>query len=119
MPRPRKFKMGEVAKWGRQPVVIVDWRSDDAGRGEYRIVRTLGLTGKAFGPARWLDSNQIDRYRATDKRPWYMRPTVLRTVRANIRLGDDHEDRGCTCNCCPHVAIPAGVIRQDGTIEGD
>lgn len=113
MGRKRKFGIAEVVTSRGRPAVVVDYRQDTRGRGQYRIVRLTSLpSGRGYGPAIWQDSHLLLPY------PWDdARPTAVKMYRANERLGD--ADRGCACQCCAHVAIPPGMIRSDGTLEGE
>lgn len=112
MGRNRLFDVGEVVTYQGRPCVVVDYRQDSRKRGSYRLVRLLFLpAGRGYGPAVWVESQKIRQNNWGERRP-----SAVRIARANAKLGDD---RGCSCECCPHIAIPLGVIRADGTLEGD
>ena len=112
MGRHRKFTIGEVVTWQGQAVVVVDYRQDTRGRGEYRVNRLVAVSGgRAYGPAVWVTSDKLTTH------PWpHARPNVATTYRANSKLGPERE---CGCNCCPHVRIPPSMIQSDGTLIGD
>jgi len=105
--RPRKFNNKDIV-WQTDVKaygVIVDWKSDITGHGYYRVISLTRLYGgKMYGPAVWRQS-------------WNLEPTGQRykrgpvTYRKNLALGE----RGCSCNCCIHTAIPSGQLREDGT----
>ena len=96
--RPRKFSMGDVAriKVSGLNAVVVDYKANPKDS-YYQVVRQPVKQGPI-----WLSStalNSLER-RNTD---------VLRIYRANERL----IDRGCTCNCCVHQAVPRRFWRED------
>ncbi len=105
--RPRKYQNKQIVlqkatdKYG----VIVDYYQDDSGHGYYRVVNlTRWNGGQMYGSANWRQSWQLE-----DTGHKYRRgPT---TYRKNLKL----EDRGCSCNCCVHQAIPLGAMNPDGT----
>jgi len=112
MGRRRRFLLGAVVSYTGIPCVVVDYRQDRRKRGSYRLVRLTHLPmGKGYGPAIWVDSWRVASHDYPDSRP-----TAVQTYRANVKLG---ADRGCSCECCAHVAIPVGVIRPDGSLEAD
>ncbi len=120
MSRLRKFMFGDVALWDK-PVegvanvasmcyfcIIVDYAQDGSGRGMYRVIRTLHpVAGATFGEPVWVGPHCL--------RPMDVpnRPTAVRVYRANEKL----IERGCSCVCCAHEAIPKGQIRADGTFR--
>ncbi len=120
MSRQRKFGMGDVAYW-RKPIegvdgreymdyfaIIVDYRQDGAGRGMYRVVRTLHpVSGATFGEPVWAAPQTLDIIDVPN------RPRAVRIYKANERL----EERGCSCACCAHEAYPERGIRDDGTFR--
>ena len=104
--RPRKFKNKQIV-W-QEAVdsygVIVDYKQDESGHGYYRVVNIHRLHGgRMYGPANWRQSFELQ---PTEFK--YKRGPV--TYRKNLALGD----RGCSCNCCIHVAIPSAELREDG-----
>ena len=110
MGRSRKFELGDVAYYRSVFVVIVDYRQDTRGRGEYRVVRVQHpFNGSAYGDSVWIPPHLLLK---TDYNP---RPNTVRVYRANLRM----EHRGCACNCCPHEAIPRSDINADGTFVWD
>ena len=119
----RKFRMGDVCMWNK-PIegtsiagltsmqyfgIIVDYTQDGTGRGRYRVVRTTHpISGATFGEPVWVDPHHLLPL------PWLLkRPTAVRIYRANEKL----IERGCSCMCCAHEAIPKGQIRADGTFR--
>ena len=118
MGRRRKFELGDVV-WGVKPIegvpyfhemeyfgVVVNYRQDPRGKGEYHIVRTLHpISGATYGYPFWVVPHELTGLDVPQR--W----TAVKTYRANNRL----EERGCSCMCCAHEAIPAGMIRKDGT----
>ena len=120
MPNRKKFKLGDIAVYLKpftflgvesrtlNYVIIVDFRQDGAGRGYYRVVRTLHPeNGALYGETVWVQphyltplADSVNRY-----------DSAVRTYRANERM----KLRGCRCQCCPHEAINKGSIREDGS----
>ncbi len=116
MPRPLKFQPGDVVTdIGNKPdqlAVVVDYRQDDKGRGEYRVIRlTNAVNGHLYGPAHWVKSYRLHPTGSTYKR-------AVSVYRNNAAIGTA-ADRGCRCNCCIHTAIPASVVKADGTFYDD
>lgn len=114
MPRPLKFQPGEVAEdYGSATprwVVVVDYRQDSRGRGEYRVIRLSNPTnGYLHGPAFWVKSYRLHPTDWTYKR-------AVSVYRNNQAIGDG-SDRGCRCYCCIHVATPASDVEKDGTFK--
>ena len=110
MGRKRRFTEGQVVTYADQPCVVVGYRQDRKGRGSYRLVRVLHLpAGRAFGPSVWVASEKIVDNPHPDRRS-----VTVRAVKANDRLGPD---RGCTCQCCPHVSIPLSAILGGGEFK--
>ncbi len=105
--RPRKFHKKDVV-WQKDVEsygVVVDWKSDVSGHGYYRVVNIHRLNGgRMYGPPVWRQSWNLE---GTGQK--YKRGPV--TYRKNQALAD----RGCSCNCCIHTAIPSGQMREDGT----
>lgn len=105
--RPRKYQTKQIV-WQKAVEsygVIVDYMQDASGHGYYRCVNIHRLNGgRMYGGAHWRQS-------------WELEPTGMTykrgpgTYRKNLLLGD----RGCSCNCCVHEAIPLGDMRPDGT----
>jgi hypothetical protein len=116
--RLRKFQLGDVAQWVK-PIegvpdvesvkyfcIIVDYTQDGRGRGMYRVVRTLHpVSGATFGEPVWTGPHTLIPLDVPN------RPTAVRVYRANNKL----VERGCSCMCCAHEAIPKKMIRKDGT----
>lgn len=105
--RPRKYQNKDIV-W-QQAVnsygVIVDYQQDKSGHGYYRVISIHRLHGgRMQGPASWRQSWELE---PTGQK--YRRGPI--TYRKNKALGD----RGCSCNCCIHEAIPSGELREDGT----
>ncbi len=114
MGRNFKFEIGEVVRYNdTDHAVIVDYRQDTRGRGEYRMVRTTAPHGKQFGAATWRKSYLLWKSEVT-----HIRGGIVRTYKANLRLGG-LEDSGCLSQCCAHVAIPISQIKTDGTLGSD
>lgn len=91
----------------RQPGVIVDYMQDASGHGYYRVVNVTRLHGgQMYGPASWRQSYELE---ATG--------TKYRRGPTTYRKNEGIAERGCSCNCCVHEAIPLGEIREDGTYE--
>lgn len=119
MSRPRKFQLGDVV-FTNKPIIgadveampyyaiVVDRKADKQNRGEYGMIRTLHpKNGALFGEVFFMPPHLILK---TDYHP---RKKTLGVYRANNRM----PNRGCTCNCCPHEAIPRSDIRRDGTFS--
>lgn len=114
MPRPRKCWPGDVVIYHQDNTesgyaVVVGYRQDGRGRGDYRLVRvTRPLAGQTYGHTFWLKSYRVD--------PVGTRYTrAVSVVRANDRLGPS-KDRGCSCQCCAHTAISLSMVRADGSL---
>lgn len=108
--RPLKFTPGEIALdiTSGMKVTVVDYRTDRAGRGEYRVIRIFPPNFRV-GKAIWRMSWELEK----------VEPRVLSYIgvlvyRANQRLGPAKE-RGCSCQCCPHFSLPRDQISTDGT----
>lgn len=104
--RKRKFTNKDVVfqKVNGSYGVVVDYYQDDSGHGYYRVINITRLGGgKMYGPASWRQSWELER---TNEK--YRRGPV--TYRKNAAL----DERNCSCNCCIHVAIPSGELREDG-----
>lgn len=94
--RPRKAQINEVVKLpGFRYGTIVDYRSDVASW-RYLIVESDGLGKNPRGAAVWYDSTEFETLGRKSKRPGIK-------YRQNKRAGTV-EERGCACQCCPHVA---------------
>ena len=120
MSRNRKFQLGDVALWNKRVdgvpgipsmdyfAIVVDYTQDGTGRGRYRVVRTLHpVSGATFGEPAWTDPQHLLAMNVPN------RQTAVSIYRANEKL----IERGCTCMCCAHEAIPKGQIRKDGTFR--
>lgn len=118
-----KFEPGELALyWGVERklpiplyVVIVDHKADVRGRGTYRFLRLIGKGSphRRYGPAIWGVSSDLDRIEGRPKAD-----TSRRIWNVNKRIKQAYE-RGCQCNCCPHVAVRPSHVRRDGTFKWD
>lgn len=114
MPRPRKFQYGDVVLdnylYEDDLAVVVDYRQDRQGRGFYRIIRLTHLPGGTlYGRPAWRESRWLTNADASYTRA---RSVYL----ANKRIGTA-ADRGCSCNCCPHTAIPLSDVLGDGSFR--
>jgi len=115
MSRRKKFQPGDVVEvsWRADTAparyaVVVGYRQDAKGRGEYRLVRVnRAVAGQTYGHTFWLKSYELT---ATGNR--YKR--AVQTVRLNDLLGKSRE-RGCSCQCCVHTAIAHSEVKNDGT----
>lgn len=119
----RKFMMGDVVRWEKAIkvngtalrsmlyfAIIVDYRQDGTGRGMYRVVRTLHpVSGATFGEPVWVGPHDLVPMDVPN------RQTAVRAYRANEKL----TERGCSCECCAHEAIPKGQIMADGSFRRD
>ena len=110
MGRRRKFKYGEMAiDKGGQLWAIVDYYQDNQGRGRYRGIRvTNQYNGKLYGDSAWLEVYDLRRTIWKYKR-------ARKVYRGNEKL----PGRGCVCNCCIHVSIPAGDLTPEGEFKYD
>ncbi len=99
--RPRKAQINDVVsfvssdEWGIRYGVVVEYR-DNVKWNRYHVIRTDPQGARPYGQAIWLDSVVILATGRTAKRPGVV-------FRHNQRLGGN-EVRGCSCNCCHHVA---------------
>lgn len=114
--RKHKFRPGDGCYWDitdtenrpyRQYGYVVDWAVRQ-GRGHYRIVR---MTGGHLGATPWGRPIWIISYNLHPTGRWWR--GLLLQFRANQRL----KERGCTCNCCVHEAIPRSTLNMDGTFK--
>ena len=111
MVMPHKFQNDDVALWYDQWVAIIDYRQDSAGNGFYRVLSITHMpAGQCYGQPRWVAAFRLDK---PAERYKYRRARTV--VNANERLGTSQE-RGCSCNCCPHLAMTSREIRPDGTL---
>ena len=100
--RPRKFEMGQLAVEGltaEHPgdwVTVVDYKANPKDS-YYRVIRSVPLR-----KPRWISSTRLT---PVDRKSI----DTLRIYRSNERL----EERGCTCNCCVHQAVPRRFWRVD------
>ncbi len=78
--------------------VVVEYRTK-VKWGRYRVIRTDSQGRYPRGVAIWVDSTNLQSQGRQSKRPGIV-------YRANQRLGD----RGCSCQCCHHVA---GFTKND------
>ena len=114
--------MGDVAWWEKAVegvenvrfmpyfAIIVDYRQDGTGRGMYRVVRTLHpVSGATYVEPVWVGPHDLVPMDVPN------RPTAVRAYRANEKLAE----RGCSCECCAHEAIPKGQIMADGSFRRD
>ncbi len=111
MGRKRKYQFGDVATYAPEgsSVVVVDWRLDDSGHSQYRVIRKFGRgRGQLYGQAVWVET-------------WLLQPTGERYKRAVsvYKKNGAIPGRGCSCNCCVHVAERLGEVRLDGTFADD
>jgi len=108
MGRKKKARLGDVVDYGPGFAVVVGYRQDTRGRGEYRLVRVnRAVAGQTYGHTFWMKSYLIA---PTGSR--YAR--AVQTVRLNDLLGKSRE-RGCSCQCCVHTAIARSQVKGDGT----
>lgn len=120
MSRTRKFEIGDVAVWTksiegicgtpavRYFAIIVEYKQDGRGKGRYRVIRTLHpVSGATFGEPAWVNTYNLTPMDVPN------RQTAVSIYKANQKL----VERGCSCNCCAHEAIPKGQIRKDGTFR--
>jgi hypothetical protein len=110
--RPRKFKNRDIVKDDNGNLyVVVGRRLRGVAKAEYRCI-PVNKRYERFGGAQWIESNLIH-------------PTGVKsntasivTYKANELLNDESEpDRGCRCQCCIHVALPASAFTQYGTMR--
>ena len=102
--RPRKFKLGDIARvWSRPEryVAVVNYKTTRTFR-EYRVVpldRKLRRAGRAY----WIRSAQLE-YVGTKSKD------SVKTYLINERL----EERHCECQCCVHEAIDLSDFNRWG-----
>lgn len=129
MVRPRKFREGDIAWFSREGIspdghpvmyrqyaVIVGYKRNrqfPTYPGLYKVVRLTSASwqGATFGGTIWLQSNLLHKIPGLS----FRRPTVVRRYRNNRKI----PDRGCYCNCCVHLKIPPGMVRDDGSFDWD
>ena len=93
-------------------VVAVDYERDKWTVSRYRVIRLYSyMPYHRYGRAIWVRTHHL---KARDD--LIDAPTSLQVYRANKKLGLA-KDRGCSCNCCAHTAIPRGQIRTDGSFK--
>lgn len=122
MGRNRKFEIGDVALVSK-PIdgvsemdtipyyaVVVDWTKDNYGRHYYRMIRTLHpVNGALFGEPFHMAAHHALKTDYPNRRV-----STYGIYLANERMG---KERGCTCMCCAHEAIPRSEIASDGTFK--
>lgn len=120
MGRKRKFEEGSVV-FGYKDIagvdeltsmpffgVVIDYKLDIRGRGEYGVVRVLHpVNGAPYGELFYMVPHHLV------PTVYPNRSTVARRYRANQRL----IERECECNCCAHEAIPVSMITKKGTFS--
>ncbi len=128
--RPHKAKRHDIVRIREEKVswdggkvyigqyaVVLRWRTNPSkGSTWYKVVRITGpRNGQIFGRSKWVRSHYVRPVRnpkALDGRAYkYMR--AWGTVEANNRMGE----RGCSCNCCVHVAYMKSEVLEDGTFK--
>lgn len=124
--RPHKFRKGDVAWFARrgyspegdeleykQYAVVVGYKSGKMPThpGSYKVVRLTSPSwqGATWGGTIWVQSNRLHKIPGLK----FRRPSVVRRYHNNRKL----EDRGCYCNCCVHMAIPPGMVNNDGSFK--
>ncbi len=103
MGRKRKFKIGQRVNHRGNHGVIVDYNQDSRGRGRYRFMFTDKMR------AVWREGSELSASILGDDMSY------VGVYRKNQAI----PDRGCNCNCCIHVAIPASEVTWAGTFKGD
>ncbi len=109
MGRPRKFRIGAVVDDVARKTLaaVVDYKITHTER-EYRLVPlnpSLQPSGRAYWQrSMWLDATEM---KSRDARKIY---------KANT--GPDLEERGCTCMCCVHEAMPLEDFNRWGEWDG-
>lgn len=115
--RNRKFEEGDVV-FGYKDIagvdeltampfyaVVVGYYTEPKGKGWYQLIRVLHpLNGTPYGEVFMM-------------MPHHLVPTEYpkrRTIGSRFRGNERLVERGCTCNCCAHEAIPASMIMKDG-----
>ena len=117
--RKHKFRPGDGCWWTafdsegvpyRQYGYVVGWEMKSGSRGYYHVIRlTAGHFGaRPYGRPVWIVS-----YNLTPTGKWWK--GLMMQFRANRKLAE----RGCSCQCCVHEAIPRSVLKLDGTLKGD
>jgi len=109
--RKPKFFPGEIVRIKDDGVmaVVVDYRQDVRKRGQYRVVRLIYRSQPIYaaGRAVWYKANLLARTNERDHAD-----IVRHTYNANERI----PDRGCTCQCCPHIKIKISDIGDQGQL---
>lgn len=107
MGRPRKFRTGAIVDDAARNTlaVVVDYKITHTER-EYRLIPlnpSLQRSGRAYWQrSLWLTGNG---QKSRDS---------VKTYLANREL----EERGCTCQCCIHEAMPIEDFNRWGTWIG-
>ena len=111
--RPRKFQLGEIAWYnGRRYVAIVDYKTTRTFR-EYRVV-PLTTTLKRAGRAYWVRSGRLES--TGMKSAGSVKTYLANTWLDKWFLENEEGGRGCTCQCCPHEAIPLSDFDLTGAL---
>lgn len=86
---PVKAPLDSIVKYQHGYAVVVDYKTDGW---RYRIIRTDPQGRNPYGMPLWVGSTAIYNTGRKSKRPGII-------YRKNQKLGN----RGCGCECCPHV----------------
>jgi hypothetical protein len=93
--RHRKAGLNSVVALDEPGYGVVIGYRDDVAWGRYLVVRTDALGRSPRGPAFWVDSPSFEITGRTSRPPG-------RIHRKNLKFGGPPEQRGCSCECCPH-----------------
>lgn len=97
MGRSRKADIDAVVQFEEPSYGVIVGYRDTVYSNRYHVVRTDQQGRAPRGPALWLDSPDFTPTGRISRRPG-------RIVRANERHFGPSELRGCSCQCCPHLA---------------
>lgn len=110
--RKHKLRPGDGCYWitddgSYQYGFVTDW-AVKGKRGHYQVVRMTGghVGATPYGRPKWIIS-----YKLTPTGRWWR--GLLYQFRANLKLAE----RGCSCNCCVHEAIPRSLLDKEGRIR--
>lgn len=87
-------------KWG----VVVDYR-DDVFSNRYGVVQTDRIGRNPRGSVIWVDSPDFKPTGRISRRPG-------RITRKNNKHWGAPEQRGCGCQCCPHMDLGEGAEEE-------
>lgn len=97
--RPRKFQLADIVEDDKGRLYVVVDHKTEYTVSYYRVV-PVTRRFERYGRAVWRTPQSLQ---ATGRRS--LSASVL-TYRANQKLDEELEGRGCDCHCCIHYSLP-------------